>query len=99
MEYKELTVALKVFAISRPTSLKELKSRHKELVKKYHPDTGCTDNDKIRQINSAYKTLKDYCAGYSFTFSHAEFIEQYPEERLREQFADDPVWAGRKKQP
>ena len=96
MEYKDLAAALKLFSITRPTSLKELKSLHKELVKKYHPDTGCGDNDQIRLVNCAYKILTEYCSGYNFTFSHDEFIEQYPEERLREQFSDDPVWGGNK---
>jgi len=94
MQYTDLVAALQVFAITQPTSLTQLKARHKELVKQYHPDTGCTDNDKIRQINSAYSILARYCCDYRFSFSHDEFMEQNPEERLREQFADDPVWGG-----
>jgi DnaJ-class molecular chaperone len=96
MEYNDLRAALKIFDISGAENLKTLKRKHKELVKKFHPDTGCHDNEKIRQINAAYKILSEYCSMYKFTFSHDEFMQQYPEERLRTQFGDDP-WGGIKK--
>ncbi|MCD6527057.1 MAG: DnaJ domain-containing protein [Desulfuromonas sp.] len=96
MNYKELEAALTVFDITEHASLKEIKARHKALVRKYHPDTGCKDNDKIRLINEAYRLLIDYCSQYRFSFNRKEFLQQYPEERLREQFAYDPVWGGTK---
>ncbi|MDY0190401.1 MAG: DnaJ domain-containing protein [Desulfuromonas sp.] len=92
MQYADLEAALKIFAISSPTSLAQIKATHKKLVKQYHPDTGCTDNDKIRLINSAYKILEEYCLKFNFTFSHDEFMEQNPEERLRQQFANESFW-------
>ncbi len=97
MEYNDLVTALEIFAITEPMSLTQLKIKHKKLVKQYHPDTGCSDNEKIRKINSAYKILEAYCLKFSFTFNHDEFMEQNPEERLRQQFADDPVWGSAKK--
>jgi hypothetical protein len=35
-----------------------------------------------------------YCRDYRFSFSREEFLEQRPEERLRQQFAQDPIWGG-----
>jgi hypothetical protein len=48
----------------------------------------------MRQVNAAYRLLIDYCTGYRFSFAHDEFFEQNPEERLREQFAQDAIWRG-----
>lgn len=97
MEYNDLEVALKIFSLTDRANLKEIKAKHKELVRKFHPDTGCNDNDKIRQVNEAYQIIIGYCSNYRFAFSRDEFMEQCPEERLRQQFADDPVWGGAKK--
>jgi hypothetical protein len=38
--------------------------------------------------------LMAYCRDYRFSFSWEEFLEQRPEERLRQQFAHDPIWGG-----
>ncbi|PKN12688.1 MAG: molecular chaperone DnaJ [Deltaproteobacteria bacterium HGW-Deltaproteobacteria-4] len=96
MTYTDLQEALRVLELEERVTLKEIKTRHKELVKRYHPDTGNTDEpEKIRQVNAAYQIVLEYVALYHFSFSREEFYEQNPEERLRQQFADDPVW-GRK---
>ena len=46
-------------------------------------------------LNEAYQYLMEYCSNYRFSFTREEFMEQNPVERLREQFAYDPVWGGR----
>jgi hypothetical protein len=46
------------------------------------------------QVNAAYQLLIEYCTGYRFSFTRDEFFEQNPEERLREQFAQDAIWRG-----
>lgn len=96
MTYADLKEALLVMDLGERVTLKEIKTRHKELVKRHHPDTGNTDEpDMIRKVNAAYQVVLDYIAAYRFSFAKEEFFEQNPEERLRQQFADDPVW-GRK---
>lgn len=96
MTYADLKDALLVMDLGERVTLKEIKTRHKELVKKYHPDTGNTvEPEMIRKVNAAYQIVLDYVAAYRFSFAKEEFFEQNPEERLRQQFADDPVW-GRK---
>lgn len=96
MTYADLKEALRVMDLGERVTLKEIKARHKELVKRHHPDTGNTDEpDMIRKVNAAYQVVLDYIAAYRFSFAKEEFFEQNPEERLRQQFADDPVW-GRK---
>jgi curved DNA-binding protein CbpA len=93
MTYEELQAALLVFRLDERASLKEIKSRHRELVKQYHPDAGDEQNPElIKKVNAAYRTLLDYVEPYRFSFAEIEFYEQNPEERLRRQFMDVPLW-------
>jgi DnaJ-class molecular chaperone len=94
MTYPELQQALAVFGLSGRASLAELKARHRELVKRLHPDTGTADPAGIRQVNAAYRILQSYVATYRFSFAEEEFYEQNPDERLRRQFGNDPIWGG-----
>jgi len=74
-------------------TLKEIKARHRQLVKRHHPDTGNVDDQEtIRKVNAAYRVLLDYVAAYRYSFSEEELYEQNPEERLRRQFMDEPLW-------
>jgi len=93
MNYADLQEALQVLSLRERATLKEIRSRHRELVKRYHPDSG-NDNgqETIRKVNAAYKVLSDYISGYRFSFIEEEFFEQNPEERLRRQFMDDSLW-------
>lgn len=86
MTFYELQQALAVFGFGDRATLKEIKKRHRQLVKRHHPDTGETDAEMIRRVNAAYKLLLEYCQNYRFSFAREEFYEQNPEERLREQF-------------
>ena len=82
-----------ILGLKDRATLQDIKSRHRELVKQYHPDTGdTTDPASIRQINAAYRIVTEYVSGYRFSFSEEEFCEQNPEERIRRQFMDDPLW-------
>jgi hypothetical protein len=94
MEFEDLKEALDVFSLTGKASLQEIKARHRALVKRHHPDAGGSENDRIWQINAAYQILLAYCRDYRFSFSREEFLEQRPEERLRQQFAQDPIWGG-----
>jgi len=96
MTYEELQQALEVFRLSDRATLKRIKERHRELVKRFHPDTGEEkDPERIRLINAAYKVLSDYCVNYVFSFAEDEFYSQNPDERLRSQFDDVPHWGSR----
>lgn len=93
MTYADLQETLRVLGLGERATLKEIKTRHRELVKRHHPDTGNTDDpDVIRQVNAAYKILLEYVSGYRFSFAENEFYEQNPEARIQMQFADDPLW-------
>jgi curved DNA-binding protein CbpA len=96
MTYADLQQALTVFNLSDRATLADIRSRHRELVKRFHPDGGLTpDPERIRQVNTAHEILTAYCRQYRFSFTEAEFYEQNPEERLRRQFEGDPLWGNR----
>lgn len=95
MTFADLQEACRVFGLEDRASLEEIKARHKELVKRYHPDTGSQDEpEMIRRVNAAYRLLLDYVSGYRFSFAEEEFYEQNPDEQLRRQFMTDPLYGG-----
>ncbi|MDY6849530.1 MAG: DnaJ domain-containing protein [Thermodesulfobacteriota bacterium] len=97
MQYEELEQALDVFALTDRTTLQEIKKRHKNLVRRHHPDAGeQPDAEKMKMINAAYRVLMQYCEKYRFSFSREEFYRQNPEARLRDQFGEDFMWGKEK---
>jgi DnaJ-class molecular chaperone len=97
MTYEDLTAALAEFDLPQQVTLKKVRERHRQLVRRYHPDKGAAaDNDKIRRINAAYKILNEYISDYRFDFSKETFWSQYPEERLQEQFYGVGLWGEKK---
>jgi DnaJ-class molecular chaperone len=89
MTYVQLQEALRILELGERASMKEIKARHRALVKRHHPDAGATtEPEVIRQINAAYRILQDYLSEYRFSFAEHEFYEQNPEERFRQQFMD-----------
>jgi len=95
MTYDQLKEALELFGLPERATLAEVRNHYRRLVKEHHPDLpGGLDDDRIRRITAAYRILRDYCDSYAFSFTCNEFLNQNPEERLRRQFADDPLWGG-----
>lgn len=93
MTYAELQSSLEVFGLGERATLKEIKARYRELVKRFHPDAGGEhDPELVQKVNAAYRVLLDYVESYRFSFDEDEFYEQNPEERLRRQFMSDPLW-------
>lgn len=98
MTYAELTDALHLFGFHEKDllTITRIKERHRSLVRKVHPDVVAdADPAQIRALNQAARTIMDYVMSYRFSFSAEEFYRQIPEEHLRHQFDNDPVWAGK----
>lgn len=96
MTHADLKAALQIFGLTDRITLKDVKRRHRELVRKYHPDSGGDEDPRqIRLINEAYAILLEYITNYHYSFSEDEFYEQNPDERLRRQFAYDPIWGSK----
>ena len=99
MTFKELRKSLEILGLRDRITMKQVKSRHRELVKQHHPDsTGNSDDQQIQLINAAYRILSDYLESYRFSFSEDEFYNQNPEERMRLQFMESAQWGGESKQ-
>ena len=99
MKFQELQEALTIFGLEGRATLAEIKTRHRELAKRYHPDSRVeqeqnreSDNRQIRRINAAYRLLLAYTSEYAFSFSEDEFYRQNPEALLQSQFGNDPLW-------
>ncbi|MCD4814408.1 J domain-containing protein [bacterium] len=92
MTYKELQAALAVFGLRETATRAEIQDRHRELVKQHHPDAGAQEPEKMQKINTAYRILQEYTGAYRFAFSQEEFYRQNPEEMVRRQFGNDPLW-------
>jgi len=93
MTYADLQESLRILGLGERSTLREIKTRHRELVKRHHPDTAnAGDPEMIRKVNTAYRIVSDYVSAYRFSFAEEEFYEQNPEARIWRQFADDPLW-------
>jgi hypothetical protein len=93
MTHDDLQNALVIFGLSPPVTFARIRERHRELALEHHPDhAGDAGTDGMARINAAYVLLSRYCTDYRFTFTEEEFLDQNPEERLRRQFATDPLW-------
>ena len=96
MTYADLKGALDLFALPERATLSDVRERYRRLVRECHPDLhDGREDDRIREVTAAYHLLRGYCDTYTFSFSEEEFLNQNPEERLRQQFANDPLWGGR----
>ncbi len=82
---EEIEEALAVLALPKLVSLKEIKSRYRELSKRYHPDLN-QEESKMREINEAYSLLKAYAENFRFTFSEEEIQKQFPESNHANKF-------------
>lgn len=99
MMFTDLQKSLEILGLYDRVTMKQIKSRHRELVKRYHPDTGNdAEGEKIKLINAAFRVLSDYLESYRFSFSEDEFYSQNPEERIRRQFMDDALWGSGREQ-
>jgi|SRR6056297_2702767 len=98
---KKVYQAAQILKLRDKEPLAEIKKKHRRLIKKWHPDQ-CQEKPeicqkKIKEINRAYKIIKDYCSNYLYSFGEAKILENLPrdiqsDERLRKQFGDDPLW-------
>lgn len=97
MTYTELKEALYIFGFHENDMLtiKRIKQRHRNLIKKAHPDIHQqADPESIRKLNEAAAIIMDYVNSYRFSFTMEEFYRQTPEEHLRYQYSWDPIWSG-----
>ena len=64
------------------SSFKDIQKKYKKLSKKYHADVNGNE-EKMKEINKAYKILKEYVENYKFFFNEEEIIRQFPSEFIK----------------
>jgi DnaJ-class molecular chaperone len=68
--------AKSLLGLREKSSLKEIKLKYKNLMKKWHPDKHKDDVHKATQmsmlINEAYEIILDYCNNYEFSFEEEQ---------------------------
>ncbi len=64
--------AKSLLGLREKASLKEIKNKYKNLMKKWHPDKHKDNYEKATkmsmQINEAYQIVLDYCNSYEYPF-------------------------------
>lgn len=99
MNYRQPQAVLALFGQGERATLRQIKDRYREAVKRHHPDRNLEAGSvRAQELNQAYRLLIAYCEHYRYDFSEAEFLEQHSEERLRRQFDWDPTGRGKEEQ-
>ncbi len=83
--FESIHNALDTLELPPLVSLKDIKKRYLYLSKKYHPDRKGED-EKMKEINKAYKILKEYIENYRFSFTEEEILKQFPNENYKNRF-------------
>jgi DnaJ-class molecular chaperone len=64
--------AKSLLGLREKSTIKEIKNKYKELMKKWHPDKQKDDSEKATkmsaQINEAYEIIVEYCKNYEYSF-------------------------------
>ncbi|RKX93039.1 MAG: J domain-containing protein [Spirochaetes bacterium] len=92
---KEIAEAAKILGLPERATLQVIKDRYRELVKKWHPDSG-SKNEKecremIRKINKAYKIITDFINNYKYPLSGDAILDE--EAYIQRRFGNDPIWS------
>ncbi|MHB1347805.1 MAG: J domain-containing protein [Candidatus Humimicrobiaceae bacterium] len=72
--FKDIENARKVLGLSDIASIEDIKDNHRKLILEYHPDRHNNSKDKqiyeekIKDVNSAYKIIMDYSTKYPISF-------------------------------
>ena len=81
-----------LLGLRQTSSLKEIKNKYKNLMKKWHPDKHKDDPKKATtmsaQVNEAYEVIMDYISNYEFSFDeeHVKKATYSPEEWWHDKF-------------
>ncbi len=89
IEFDDIEKAKNILGIIDSASMKTLRSHYIDLVKSNHPDKfpdGDKENyeERIKEINNAYKLLMDYCENYEISFKIEDFIKSKRDSRFDE---------------
>jgi len=100
--FDEIEKARKTLKLGKTATLQEIKETYKALVKTYHPDKyrkeGGETEEKMKEINKAYKIIREYVDGYEFRFTEEDVRRRYPDEQIEIMYTEDWMWGTGKKE-
>ena len=93
-EIKEISEAAKILGLPERANFDMIKSKYRDLVKKWHPDKCGRDKeecrDMIRKINKAYKIISEFVKNYKYPLSEDAILDE--EAYIQRRFGNDPIW-------
>jgi len=81
-----------LLGLREKSTLKEIKLKYKNLMKKWHPDKHKDDAQKATKmsmkINQAYEIVLEYCNNYEYSFEEENVKKKYytPQEWWHDKF-------------
>ncbi|OIP54447.1 MAG: molecular chaperone DnaJ [Helicobacteraceae bacterium CG2_30_36_10] len=92
--FEQLIKAKTLLGLREKSSLKEIKLKYKNLMKKWHPDKHKSDVEKATKmsmkINEAYEIILSYCNNYEYSFDEETIKRSHytPTEWWNDKFGD-----------
>ncbi|MEN4052418.1 J domain-containing protein [Sulfurimonas sp. NWX79] len=86
--------AKSLLGLREKSSLKEIKNKYKNLMKKWHPDKHKDNIEKATKmsvkINEAYKTILEYTSHYEYPFDEESIKAKYqsPSDWMKDRFGN-----------
>jgi len=74
---EDIEKALETLGLPHMITKEDIKKQYRFLAKKYHPDQG-GEQEKMEEINRAYKLLMHYVDQFRYTFDDEEISRQFP---------------------
>jgi len=84
VNFNELEEARRLLGLGEAATLREIKNAYRRLAHLHHPDkhdSAKEENDEMmKKLNRAYKSLLDYCTDYKYSFREEDVAKTYPGE-------------------
>lgn len=98
-KWKQIVAAKELLGLSAQATPQEIKQAYRRLSKKYHPDMKAdgggtpAENDQMRRLTEAYKTLMHHCENFLIPLEPGEEPGELDgEDWWMDRFGRDPLW-------
>lgn len=78
VDYEIFQEAVDTLDLCSKSSLADLKRKHKELSRIYHPDMPEGDSKQFQKIQKAYEIVLWYMENFRYSLDEEEFKKQFP---------------------
>ncbi|MDD3521282.1 MAG: J domain-containing protein [Actinomycetota bacterium] len=90
--FKDIDKARKILGLPDVSNIEDIKNKHRELILELHPDKhqNCSDKntfeERVKEINLAYKIIMDYCIKHPISFKENNFKDIDEKKYMDEHF-------------